>query len=189
MSKNNKINRNRMAKRFADALYTSCNSFEQKVKIEYNLESFITLVEEGSSIKTFFFNKVSEIADLKQASEIIAELLALEENVKTFFFILSEKRRFNLIGDILKEFKLLLRNEANKKEVIIKSAKAISADEENQLKETVSNYLQKEVLFVKEVDESLIGGIKIQFDSFLFDASVKGKLERIKNSFNNQIIQ
>ena len=91
-----------MSKRFANALYISCNSFEQKVQIEHNLESFATLLEESASIKTFFFNKVSEIADLKQASEIIAELLKLNANIKNLIIILSEKRRFDLIGEILK---------------------------------------------------------------------------------------
>jgi len=184
MSKNKQVIRNRIAKRFAIALFSISKSFEEKVLVEHNLEVFINLLKENDRLKTFFYNKVTEIEDLKSASKTISEEFKFQENTRNFLLLLSEDRRFDLINLIFADFKLLLQDLANKKEVLIESTSELSKKDEEELNNTLSGYLNKELVITKTINPDLIGGVKIQFDSYLFDASIKGKLNRIKQQLN-----
>ena len=58
------------------------------------------------------------------------------------------------------------------------SSKKLSQDELNDISEDFSKSMGSTIKFDYSVDESLIGGLKIQLGSFMIDTSIKNKLKK-----------
>lgn len=71
----------------------------------------------------------------------------------------------------------------------IYTAFELSNEEYKEIANKVSkkfNFIIKEVHV--SIDESLIGGVKVVFDSNVIDGSLKGKLQEIKNKTEKRIL-
>ena len=60
------------------------------------------------------------------------------------------------------------------------SSKNLSQEELDRISMDFSNSMSSTIKFDYSVDESLIGGLKIQIGSFMIDTSIKDKLKRYK---------
>jgi len=64
-----------------------------------------------------------------------------------------------------------------------------SADQQDALEKTVLNLLKEQgyanVILKVELDPELIGGFVLKLDDLLYDASVAGKIKRVKKEFSN----
>lgn len=81
-------------------------------------------------------------------------------------------------------------NDYNKAELklTIYTAFSLSNEEYQEIAQKVSskyNFITKEIEVI--VDEELIGGVKIVFDSVVLDGSLKGKLQMIKNNSKERV--
>ena len=63
----------------------------------------------------------------------------------------------------------------------VKSVAPLSASEEKQIKDYLKNNCGKDAEITNLIDESLLGGFVINFDSFLLDASVVSKLAKARD--------
>ena len=50
----------------------------------------------------------------------------------------------------------------------------------------IAKKLNKEVFLYQKIDESLIGGIKVVISDYVFDASIKHKLDSLKNTLQER---
>ena len=62
------------------------------------------------------------------------------------------------------------------------SAVELSENQEKRLIEELEKYHKKRVIFEKEIDKSLIAGIKIQKGSVFYDFSINGNLNKLKDA-------
>ena len=60
------------------------------------------------------------------------------------------------------------------------SASPLTPDETNAVRAWVARTTSKTVALTTTVDESLIGGLMVRVGDTLLDASVKGRLERLR---------
>ncbi len=62
------------------------------------------------------------------------------------------------------------------------SSKTLSAESRRDIEKLFKKKLGKDVEFTYEVDPSLLGGIKVIDGSVVYDGSLAGKLEQLKQS-------
>ena len=60
------------------------------------------------------------------------------------------------------------------------AAEPIKDEDFEKVKKALSDYLEKELILEKDVDSSLIGGIKAQIGGIVIDGSVQGQLNRYR---------
>ena len=68
----------------------------------------------------------------------------------------------------------------------IYSTKALSKNEINRIEKAISSRLNKEIYLIPKIDENLIGGFKVVINDYVFDASIKNKLEGLKSSLKER---
>lgn len=102
-----------------------------------------------------------------------------EARVHAVFNRVAEaKPRFYL--DILKEITRLVRLEVKKHHAIIQSAAPLSAEQITEFKKSL-NVRFGEVTTEFSHDPSLIGGVRIQLGSDVWDGTVLARLQALKN--------
>lgn len=66
-------------------------------------------------------------------------------------------------------------------QVTIRTATVLTSKQLNQIKTKINKKYGSKVEYVQRVDPNLIGGISLTIASKEFDASVKGKLDNLKD--------
>lgn len=112
----------------------------------------------------------------------------LSEATKDLIRVLSENDRLELLDDIAERFVGLLAKHRGQVRVTLVIT---SADQQDALEKTVLNLLKEQgyanVILKVELDPELIGGFILKLDDLLYDASVAGKIKRVKKEFSNSL--
>lgn len=99
-----------------------------------------------------------------------------------FVKILVENNALRLFDQIAEEFHKLDLAKKGIKQVNVESARPLSRSNERAIIEELNKLARHKIELKKEIDERLIGGVVIQMDDQLIDASVSGQLEQLKEN-------
>ena len=114
---------------------------------------------------------------------ILADLAGDDEPLfKNFLLLVAEKGRAGELDDIAREFERLMAREEHRLTVELTTARELSDDEARTIVEQIEQAAGRKVEATRTVDPSLIGGIVLQAGSYLADASVRGRLERLRQT-------
>jgi len=135
-------------------------------------------------------NTVAKLLDsptltAKQKATALTEICGdkLQGKVKAFIDVLAENKRLSLIGQISNLFESLKAQQEKFSDVQIISAFAIDGSVEKSLADKLKTVLLSDVTLKTEVDESLIGGVIIRSGDTVIDGSIKGRLNKLAESF------
>jgi F-type H+-transporting ATPase subunit delta len=97
-----------------------------------------------------------------------------------FLRLCAEKGRLAETPEIRREFERLVAEEERVLEVELTTARELSAEESAEILRKIEQVSGRRVVAKSTVDPSLIGGLILQAGSFLADASVRGRLESLR---------
>ena len=100
--------------------------------------------------------------------------------VRNFVAVLIDHRRVQFMGPIVKQFEQELNRRLGFTEAEITSARELSETEQHALESQVAKLTGRKVRARYAQDRSLLGGAIVRVGSTIYDGSVKGQLERIR---------
>ena len=172
--------------RYALALYEIGKENNDLQKLSKNL----TLVKSLYDTNTDFVSFVKNPTYLKnQQNEIVnslSDLMKFDLNLKNFLLLLIKKSRLFYLRKIIDSFFKLLSKDKNEIDASLTSAKKLDDNEINNINTELSQVLKSTIKFKYKVDESLIGGLKIQLGSLMIDTSIKNKLKKYEKIMMGQ---
>ena len=89
-----------------------------------------------------------------------------------------KKKRLFFIKKIIKNFLKLCSQKRGEVKASLVSSKNLSQEELNEISSQFSQSIGSKIKFDYSVDETLIGGVKIQLGSLMVDTSIKNKLKK-----------
>ncbi len=104
-----------------------------------------------------------------------------DEAVVNFVRLAAEKGRADELGEIADELDALVAAEQRILDVEITTAHELSEDEFRRILAQIESASGRTVQAERSVDPDLIGGIVLQAGSLRLDASVRGRLERLRH--------
>lgn len=104
-----------------------------------------------------------------------------DELVRNFLLLVAEKGRTGEIDEIARELQALVASEADVLNVELTTAFALSDDDARDILGQIEQASGRTVEATRKVDPDLIGGIVLQAGSMRLDASVRGRLERLRH--------
>jgi len=105
--------------------------------------------------------------------------------VRNFVAVLIDHRRTNFLSDIVKQLELELDRRLGFAEAEITSARDLSDEERRALEAQVQKLTGKKVRARYSRDTSLLGGAVVRLGSTIYDGSVSGQLERIREQLSS----
>lgn len=121
------------------------------------------------------------ISDTKKKDIIKNISKDMSDVLVRFLYVLIDNKRFNKIKGIREEYSLLVNSSIKVIDVLVTSKVALNNEQKNKLESLLASKLSKKVNIINVVDESLIGGIKCEYEGKLIDLTVRGKLNQIKS--------
>ena len=111
----------------------------------------------------------------------------INATVVLFISVLSENKRLNLLTPIRELFEILKAKQEKFCDVQVVSAFELDNTVSLALADKLKTVLKSEVSLNTEIDNSLIGGVIIRAGDVVIDGSVKGRLQKLADSFAIQI--
>ena len=169
------------ANRYSLALYELAEEANVLSQIEINVLSIINLIEKSNDFKNLIKDPTVSQNDLSNVIDKIFDYLKIENLLKNFTNFLVIKRRFFFVEQILNNFIEICSEKRGELKTEIKSAKNLSKDEINKIKDELSKHFTSKIKLNYEYDKSLIGGLIVKAGSMMIDTSIKNKLQQIEN--------
>jgi F-type H+-transporting ATPase subunit delta len=119
--------------------------------------------------------------DARAKGEVLRELAGdADELVRNFLLLAAEKGRSGEIEEIARELDRLVAREERRLTVELTTAYELSDEEANELIGQIEAASGRKVDATRHVDPNVIGGLVLQAGSLRLDASVRGRLNRLR---------
>jgi F-type H+-transporting ATPase subunit delta len=117
----------------------------------------------------------------REKARVLEELLGgADEVLRNFLMLTAEKGRIADIEEISLEFERLMAREERRLDVELTTAYDLSDEEAREIIKQIEDASGRTVEATRSVDPALIGGLVLQAGSLRVDASVRGRLERLR---------
>jgi F-type H+-transporting ATPase subunit delta len=102
-----------------------------------------------------------------------------------FLHVLNDHDRLALLPAIVPAYRELLEQRLNRTRILVRSAVALTPEQLERIREGARQRYQTEPVLETQVDPNLLGGLVIQVGDWLYDASVRTRL----NTLREQLIE
>lgn len=104
---------------------------------------------------------------------------AQTDPIKNLVHLLTTNKRLLLLPDICAQFEALRAEQEKTLTVQVSSFATLTGEQEQQLVQSLSQRLQRQVMLDINIDKSLLGGAVIRAGDLVIDGSVAGKLTKL----------
>jgi len=169
-----------LARRYAKALFEL--AVEKKIleTIQNEVRSFSQSLDDYFQFRLFFF---AQDVSKKQKRQKIEELI--QERVSNVFFnfvlVLLKKNREFIFPQIVKEFQAIVDKHHRKINALAITTQPLDEISSSKLKSLLDKTFDADVQIKNDIDSSILGGIVVNVEGYVFDGSLQSQLARLKD--------
>ena len=163
---------------YARALFEAAKDQGRLDEVREGLDDFMATVADVPELRNVLGNPQLDPRARRAALEDL--LGESEELVRNFLLVVAEKGRAGQLEDVHREFERLLAAEERRLRVELTTAFELSDDDARGIVKQIEEASGQQVEATRKVDQSLIGGLVLQAGSLRVDASVRGRLNRLR---------
>jgi F-type H+-transporting ATPase subunit delta len=169
---------------YARALYEAARGRGRVDAVREELEDFVAAERDVPELRELLRNPQ---LDHHVKAAALEELLGGEDElVRNFLMLLAEKGRAGEIDEIAREFQRLVDEAEGILQAELTTAVELSDDEARDVVAQIEEASGRKVVATRRVDSDLIGGIVLQVGSMRLDASVRGRLNRLRTDLKGR---
>jgi len=112
--------------------------------------------------------------------QAVAPRLGVGDLTRNLLFVLLDKGRFGLLPEVGQVFHDYADERAGRVRVLVQTAAPLTPQLETEVIAALQKATGKDVIIETQVDERLIGGIVARVGSVVYDASIRTRIENIK---------
>ena len=166
---------------YAKALFEAAKEARRLAPVREELSDFVAAVQQVPELRELLRNP--QLDPRAKGGALEAVLGDADELV---LLLLAEKGRAGQVEEIGREFERLAAAEERRLEVELTTAVELDDDEERRILEQIERATGRKVEATRKVDPELIGGAVLQAGSLRVDASVRGRLERLRQELTTR---
>lgn len=148
--------------------------------VTVQLQEVTSMVAENPDLLNVWTNPGVPLGQKIRLLDAIVARESYEKHVRNFVAVLIQHGRIHAIAEITREFLREMDTRMGYAEAEIVSARTLPAPERRALEDQVGRLTGKRVRALYTQDESLIGGAVVKIGSTIYDGSVRGQLQRMK---------
>jgi F-type H+-transporting ATPase subunit delta len=163
---------------YARALFDAAKDRDRLARVREDLADFVAAVDEVPELRALLRDPA---LDPKEKAGALDSILGgVDELVRNFLLLVAEKNRTAQIEEIARELDRLVAVEERRFEVELTTAFELSDKEAKSIVAQIEKASGRKVDATRSVDPDLIGGLILQAGSMRVDASVRGRLNRLR---------
>jgi F-type H+-transporting ATPase subunit delta len=149
-------------------------------KTVQELNEVAALVDGSAELRNVFQNPSVDHKQKIGLLDAIIKKMNGSKMLRNFVAVLVDQRRIAQIGEIAEQFRQELDERMGIAQAQVKSARELSAKEKKDLEQQLAEATGKIIRATYAEEASLLGGAVVRVGSVIYDGSVRGQLQRIK---------
>ncbi len=165
-------------RRYARALFEAAQERNRLEEVQRDLSDFVDAVREVPELRALLRDPV---LDRRVKIAALSDVLAgSDELVRNFVLVLTEQGRAGELEETEREFERFLADETGRLSLELATAIELSDEEAGQIVQQIERASGRDVEATRRVDPDLLGGVVLQVGSLRLDASLRGRLDRLR---------
>jgi F-type H+-transporting ATPase subunit delta len=175
-----------VANRYARALADVLGPQGDYRRILSELEDVAATYRHNGELCNVFESPAIPLADRTKVLAAILERMGTAAVILNFLRVLVANYRMSLIDQVAQAFRKVAYEHLGVTEVRIESATALSDAERQALRGRFADITGRQVELEFHLNPELLGGVLAQIQSTVYDGSVRGNLQRMRQQLVNQ---
>lgn len=170
------------ARAFADVVFSAHLDANRAVA---GLREIARLLAESEDLRRVWENPAVPAEQKRRLLDAIVEREGIDKPVRNLVAVLIDHRRVQFLPRIIEQLEKELDARMGFAEAQISSARELSEAEKRALEVEIEKTTGKKVRARYALDPSLLGGAMVRVGSTIYDGSVKGQLEKIREAMSS----
>lgn len=170
-----------IARRYASALADVVVERKEEREVQQEIDQWASMIEANPQLKEVFANPTIAYDEKRKVLEELISRTRVRPTTGSFLRVLLRNQRLSQLRNVAERFALVLDERAGVVSAAVTTAKPISEDLKNQVRETLAAATGRSVRVSFNTDEKIIGGMVARIGSTIFDSSVQSRLERLSD--------
>lgn len=172
------------ARAFADVVLDEKLDGQRAVR---QLRAIADLLAESVELRRVWENPAIPAEQKRHLLDVIAQRDGIFKPIRNLVAVLIDHRRVTFLERIITQLEKELDQRLGFAEAEVTSCRELTETERRTLETQVENLTGKKVRAHYGQDASLLGGAVVRVGSTIYDGSVKGQLERIKEAISSTV--
>ena len=169
------------ARAFADVVFSAHIDAARAIG---GLRQVATLFKESIELRRVWENPAVPADQKRKLLDVIVHRYGIDKPVRNLVAVLIDHRRMPYLPRIVDQVEKELDTRMGFAEAQISSARELSDPEKRSLEAQIAKTTGKKVRASYGLDPSLLGGAVVRLGSTIYDGSVRGQLEKIKETIS-----
>lgn len=144
------------------------------------LEQLSALFQDSHELHNVFLNPAVPHQQKIKLLDAIIKTMDGGRQLRNFMAVLIDHRRIGQIGEITREFREQMDERMGIADAQVNSARELTAGEKKTLEVQLAEVTGKKIRAHYAEDPALLGGAVVRIGSTIYDGSVRGQLQKIK---------
>ncbi len=169
-----------IAQRYAAALVDVSLEGKNGEKTGKDLGDFTQLFRDSADLRNFLSSPSIPRASKHDLIEKLVARLGGSEPLRNLLFVVADNQRMQLLPEIHQEFVRQLHDRLGIAQASVSSAQELTAQQEAHLRRALEHLTGKKIEARYHLDPGLIAGAVVRIGSTVYDGSVRGQLEQMR---------
>lgn len=178
-----------LANRYVTALFSEAQRKQVADELANELLTLAQAHKQSPVLQQLLANPTLSRKEMVEAMRTLATGFKLSKLGTQALVLLAQQRRLTLLPLIAQQFQARLQVLRGEIAVNVTTAQPLSDALKAELEKTLADALKKPIAVSFEEREALLGGLTIEWQGQMLDASVEGKLHRLREGMQAKLAQ
>jgi F-type H+-transporting ATPase subunit delta len=169
----------RYASAFADVV---ADARLDAAAIDRQFSDFLATWEGSAELRTLFVNPAIPATQKIEILDKLNAKLGLQKELRNLLAVLISNNRIDHVVEVAAAYRRILQQQSGIRPAEIVTARVLSADERSALVAQLAKVAGAKLDPSFKLDSSILGGAVVRIGSTVYDGSVRGRLDRLKEA-------
>jgi len=150
--------------------------------VDRQLADFLATWDGSPELREFFVNPAVPSAQKVAVLDKMNARLGMQKELRNLIAVLINNDRIGHVSEVAAAYRRILQEQLGIKPAEIITARALDKDEQAKLVAEVGKLAGTRIEASFRLDPAILGGTVVRIGSTVYDGSVRGRLERLKET-------
>ena len=153
--------------------------------LDRQFTDFLATWNDSSELRAFFVNPAIPAAQKIAILDKLNAKLGMRKELRNLIAVLIQNDRIAQVVEVAAAWRSILRQQLGIRPAEIVTARELSAEERGALEAEVAKLAGARIDASFKLDKSILGGTVVRIGSTVYDGSVRGRLDRLKEALTS----
>lgn len=149
-------------------------------QIDGQFNDFLATLRDSRELREILGNPSIPLDTKLKVLDAIAPRIGLAKQMRNFFAVVLQNNRIHALEPIAAEYRKEMNVRLHIREAVITSVRELDPEEKSEIEIRASKLAGVQVRTVFKQDASLLGGVMLRIGDTIYDGSVRGRLEELR---------